>query len=305
MSVLCVDGVKARPIPELTVSNDTIETCVVQIYHKNEKFVVFAVYKPHSDTIESSNSVIGAMLQSEVLRGTEVILIGDINIDLLKYNSNYIAEFINTMHSVTFTPVITKATRFPPGNSPGSPSLLDQIWTNRLGIFTGGIVLIDTTDHCPIFINVPTTTEIDNKVKLTFRIHSTTYINNFKIDVESILDGLDFNQNVNSITSKLITDLESAYVKCFPLSVKYVSPKRLHKQWITTGILNSIKTKSRYFKLYKLGLIDEELNRKYRNCLKSTIRQAKKYHFRTKFESSKNNIKKIIEINKATTRAKI
>ena len=56
--------------------------------------------------------------------------------------------------------------------------------------------------------------------------------------------------------------------------------------------MNSIKTKSRYFKLYKLGLIDEELNRKYRNCLNSTIRQAKKNNFRAKFESCKNNIKK-------------
>ena len=99
------------------------------------------------------------MLQSAVQRGKDVILMGDINIDLLKCNSNYVAGFMNTMHSVTFTPVITKATRFPSGNSPGSPSLLDQIWTNRLGIFTGGIILKDTTDHCPIFINIPTTTE--------------------------------------------------------------------------------------------------------------------------------------------------
>ena len=76
------------------------------------------MYRLHSDTIERFNGVIGAMLLSAVLRGKKVILMGDINIDLLKCNSNYIAGFMNTMHSVTFTPVVTKATRFLPGNSP-------------------------------------------------------------------------------------------------------------------------------------------------------------------------------------------
>ena len=52
VSVLCVGGINVRPMPELTVSNDTIESCVVQIHDKNDIFVEFAVYRPHSDTIE-------------------------------------------------------------------------------------------------------------------------------------------------------------------------------------------------------------------------------------------------------------
>ena len=78
----------------------------------------------------------------------------------------------------------------------------------------------------------------------------------------------------------------------FPTKVKYISPKRLCKPWISSGILNSIKTKSRYFKLCKIGVIDEELNRRYRNCLNATIRLAKRNYYINSFNSCQNNIKK-------------
>ena len=64
------------------------------------------------------------------------------------------------------------------------------------------------------------------------------------------------------------------------------------KPWITTDILNSIKTKSRYFKLYKLGIIDDHINRKYRNTLNSVIRLAKRNYYITTFNSCQSNIKK-------------
>ena len=130
------------------------------------------------------------MLQNAILKGKQVIYVGDVNIDLLKSNSNYIAEFMDAMQSVTFTPVITKATKFPPGALAGTPSLLDQIWIIRLGVFTGGIICIDTTDHCPTFLNIPVATELDDKIKLSFRIHGEDNIVNFKNRVQLSLQTL-------------------------------------------------------------------------------------------------------------------
>ena len=298
VSVFCAENLSVQLIPHLTVSNETIESCVVHIIVGKENFVVVAVYRPHSDIIENFNEVVLTMLQARTLKGRQVILIGDINIDLLKCDSKYIAAFVDTMQSVGFAPAITKATRFPPGDSRGSPSLLDHIWLNRLDTYIGGIIAIDNTDHCPAFIKLPVAAVGSNKIKLSIRTHKDEQIANFKNSVDAIVANIDYRDDVSSVTSKLMIDLYSAYNRCFPLKVKYVSQKRIQKQWITSGILNSIKTKSRYFKLYKLGIIDAQLNRKYRNCLNSTIRQAKQNYFVNNFRTCKNNIKKTWSIIK-------
>ena len=81
VSVFCWDGITTTYIPELSVCNDTIESCVVEIECNKEKFIVFAIYRPHADTIEHFNDRLLEMLHSERLKGRSVVLLGDINID--------------------------------------------------------------------------------------------------------------------------------------------------------------------------------------------------------------------------------
>jgi copper chaperone CopZ len=68
--------------------------------------------------------------------------------------------------------------------------------------------------------------------------------------------------------------------------------KRLQKPWLTAGILKSIKTKSNYFKLYKLGLVSGEVNRLYKNNLTNTIRIAESNFYKTAFNKCNNDMKK-------------
>ena len=56
--------------------------------------------------------------------------------------------------------------------------------------------------------------------------------------------------------------------------VGYLLPT-LSKPWLTTAILNSIRTKSNYLKLIRLGIISRNMNNKYKNILSSVIRKAK------------------------------
>ena len=59
---------------------------------------------------------------------------------------------MNFMQSYYFVPRITKPTRFS-SNTSETPSLLDQIWTNFVDNVTTGILSIDITDHCPMFLS--------------------------------------------------------------------------------------------------------------------------------------------------------
>ena len=168
-----------------------METCVVEVKCGKDAFIQFAVYRPYAGPIDDFSIQIGRLLQSSVLRGKSVILLGDINIDLLRTTCIGVLEFKNTMQSLSFLPVITKATRFPPGNAAGSPSLLDHIWVNTIRTFSTGILNIDITDHCLTFINFPIVSKV-HKIKLSFCVHDQSSMMKFRQQVTELSRLLNF-----------------------------------------------------------------------------------------------------------------
>ena len=291
VSIYVATYLSAGPIFELTVCNATIETNVIEISTNHETLVIFGVYRPHSDIVEHFCPVIDGMLHSPLLLHKSVIVLGDINIDLLKQHKQYVRDFMETMQSLSYIPRITKATRFPSVNDNCSPSLLDHIWTNTLMRFSSGIITEDMTDHCPVFIGLPSNVNSTDKIKLTFCVHQPENLSKFKHKLGDLVGQNSFEGDVNAHTTFFINEINRLYKSCFPLKVKLVSPKRLQKPWLSTAILNSIKTKAKYFKLSKLGIISGELNRMYRNKLNSVIRRAKQAYFREVFSNCEGNIK--------------
>ena len=169
VSELCTDSINTKCIPSLTLCNQTVETSVVQIDLEGSSFIVFPIYRPLSDTIENFNDTINAILHSDILKGKSLVLMGDINIDLLNYGLPHVEAFSNTMQSLSFTPVITKATVFLSADSDIAPSLLDHIWINKFSSYIAGIILIDNTDHCPAFLKLSIEGNNCGKIKLCFR----------------------------------------------------------------------------------------------------------------------------------------
>ena len=93
------------------------------------------------------------MLHSSLLLHKSVIVLGDMNIDLLKQHKQYVRDFMETMQSLTYIPRITKATRFPSINGNCPPSRVGRICTTTLMRFSSAIITEDMTDHCPVFIS--------------------------------------------------------------------------------------------------------------------------------------------------------
>ena len=110
--------------------------------------------------------------------------------------------------------------------------------------------------------------------------------------VRNLVNSISHDESINAETNFFISELNKLNVACFPLKVKFVSPKRLCKPWISSAILQSIKNKAKYFKLCKLGIISNELNRVYRNKLNSVIRLAKQTYFKKMFSDYRDDIRK-------------
>ena len=100
------------------------------------------------------------------------MLLGDLNINLLNDNPET-KHFMNFMQSYYYVPRITKPTRFSSNNNE-TPSLLEQIWTNFVDNVTTGILSMDITVHCPIFLYLPIENEkrTNEKIKINFRDQS-------------------------------------------------------------------------------------------------------------------------------------
>lgn len=97
---------------------------------------------------------------------------------------------------------------------------------------------------------------------------------------------------MKSVSSSTI-QLMNCYNKCFPFKTKFITAKKLHNAWLTSGILNSIKDKSKLFKICRLGIVSHYLFKQYRHQLTQVIRYAKTNYHRQIFTESRNNTKKI------------
>ena len=73
------------------------------------------------------------------------IMIGDFNIDLLKYNiHDKTNEYVDNIFTRGFVPQITKPTRI----SSTSATLIDHMYSNDMQlVHTSGIIITDVADH--------------------------------------------------------------------------------------------------------------------------------------------------------------
>ena len=292
VSIFVHSSLISEKMEDLCFSNDTIESCVVNLNFRSGNIIIFAVYRPHSQSIASFNEMFFNILDSNILSGKKLLIAGDLNINLLDENENNNHEFICSLQSMQFLPVITKPTRIPNNNQ--MPSLLDHIWINFFATYHSGILLTDViSDHCPTFINIPSLhSDTNHKVKLSFRSHKIVNLNNFYRDL-SLVDWPEiFTGSLNEKVQRFSDKLNQLYFSNFPIMTKFISVKRLNKPWLSSAILKSIKTKSKYFKMFKLGQINSYTNNVYKNLLTKVIRKAKQNYYHSSFEKCQNDVKK-------------
>ena len=281
VSVFVRDDILSEQILPLSLCTSTIECLTVKITIAGVTTNIVAIYRPHSDTIENFSNALNVLLQNRTFSCNKTIIAGDFNINLLDETDSNVLFFTSTMYSMHYFPTISKPTRFPSSSiQRGHPALLDHIWTNRIENGTSGIIFTDVvSDHCPTFINFSTPLPSNDKIKITFRDKKSQYLSDFSHKLSEETFSFSDDLSVSERTSLFMNKLNFLYCQSFPLCSKFVSTKRIEKPWLTSGILKSIKTKSEYFKLNKLGLVEDEINKSYKNVLTKLFFKSKKRLF--------------------------
>ena len=150
----------AEIITENFFEEEVFESILVRIpcfpFKTNKKdLLVLTVYRqPGQENLSKFFEILQQWLDNHDKRHNEIIITGDFNLDLLKYQMHeQTSQYLDIMVSHGLSPVITKPTRI----QHRSATLIDHIFTKISDVLSGIIVTElagshGYTDHYPIFI---------------------------------------------------------------------------------------------------------------------------------------------------------
>lgn len=134
------EGLKYETLHEFSLIGDVFESLVVKIFTNQSKFkIIVNLYRIPNTRVESFiEGVNNLLLALKPLNSEEIILAGDFNINLIKYNDHSLTNhFLNTLISHSFLPLITLPSRI----TQTSATLIDNIFSNRqTNFFESGLI---------------------------------------------------------------------------------------------------------------------------------------------------------------------
>jgi hypothetical protein len=227
-------------------------------------------------------------------------LMGDFNIDLIKYGSERnTGDFYDLLCSHSFRPLILQPTRV----TSKTATLIDNIFINDISCHSlGGNVTSSISDHFFQFcqIDIFPTSSYKKTVKYT-----RDFRNCNKREFGEELLNIDWS---NTVATSLGTEVsyQNFYKKLdelldhmAPLRKKTQNEIRLEQRpWITRGLLTSMKIRD---ELYKRRIREKDVRikddlsnryKKYRNMIVSLLKKSKRNYFASFFTQHHSNVRK-------------
>ena len=233
-----------------------------------------------------------------------VTLVGDFNIDLLKINERVaFKDFLDSMISFGLYPSITLPTRL----TDNSATLIDNIFTNYTdsNSHSSGVLILDMSDHLPYYYTFTTNWIYSIKAKppVYNRKFTSENINKLYQELDSIeinslmYQDIALDPNINYyILEEIISKALNNHI---PLKkVKFHKYKNKRSNWITTGIIKSIKFRDNLYKTVKqtpqntVNYFNLKQNLAvYNKILKRLIKDAKIQFYSSKFNKYRSDSK--------------
>ena len=229
-----------------------VENLFIEIIdEKYKNKIIGVVYRPPNNVMDTFFNELEACLEIISRENKDVYLMGDFNVDLSSPYNNSAQRIINIMSSFALHPLINKPTRI----TNSTQTIIDNIFSNVLNDISTGIMYYDISDHLPIFmINKKNNHLFKNPSKdfVMRRKETEQNIASLKIDLSqedwrNVYSELDVNKSYESFIEKFLY----YYNKNIPLHRSQFNKKKNKHPWITRGIIRSISTRNR---LYKLSL---------------------------------------------------
>ena len=276
-----------------------IETLFIEITENSKQgpnTVIGIIYRPNTPPRADIDIFCASLLDVIDIISNEkkrCMLMGDCNIDLLKYNTHdKTTEYVDNLLSRGIMPLIHYPTRV----THSTATLLDHMYTNNISLNSkSGIIVTDVADHFGTFHVVPRKSISYSNVPTEKRIYSDKNINCFKKYLEETnfrhllaIDCPDVAYNSFIILYNL------AFEKAFPL-IKTKAHRKYVKvePWMTAGLIASLRTKSKLFQKKLSKPMDKNISlyKNFVSLYNKVKRKMKIKYFENLIELGKHNMK--------------
>ena len=296
---------RRQDLESLLYISKTLESTFAEFSRCSFHFVVGTIYKHPFMKIPDFILKLGQVLDKVSSEGKILILLGDFNVDLLKFDKDpNIFKFLDTLSSYSLKPYINIPTRI----TENSRSIIDNIYISSIPFNAhSGNFLTGISDHLiqfTILNSVPAKSTDAPKTgfyKDWKNFNSSKFSNDFnKINWKNILQ-LDKKDPELSfqIFYKKLNNLLNVNVPFKKLTKKQI--KRGLKPWVTKGILKSMSLRDRFLKKY-INSKNLDLKstyhikyKRYRNSITNLLRVSKKLYYQNFFNTNSNDTKKTWE----------
>lgn len=276
-----------KDIVSLSVER-TIEIACVEL----EQLVVLSVYRPPSSVYDCFESIMDDVLQKLGKLGKNIIVCGDLNVNLLEDSSNSL-KIKNLFQSYNLNHLFLEPTRI----TATSSTCLDNIFTDILPINKKIISQLDS-DHCGQLITFSKQVKKVAKRYITVVPKTAGRLESFKNKLNSKLPFLPYcdnpNELYNSFFAMYCTEFNSTFI---PKQIS-VNGSATFSEWATKGIF---KSRSKLFELYEERNYNKSKEfyqyvKNYSKLFKQVCSEAKCRYLSSKIKNSQNKIKATWEI---------
>ena len=288
-------NIKSKRIEKLCFMNNELESVFTEINNpiNNRSELVGVIYRrPNSEIrvfIETLNRLLGEVCTTHKI----CYIMGDFNLDLLKYDNNGpIRDFANMFFSYCFYPCINKPTRV--GSS--CASLIDHIWCNDVeAVLNSGILLSDISDHfAPFICRKKIESNTNSPVEIAFRDYKHTSSDDLCITMGNSLRNFKIDDDVHTSFQSFSNCVQTTIDICFPWKTIKVKEKTARKPWVDNELEEMIKSKNKLYKQFvKKPITFGEQYRKLRNKVNMKLKTAKKSYYANKLLQATGKSKEI------------
>ena len=273
--------------------------------NSDQNLIIAAIYRqPNSNNLDVFNEELEKLINQVDKRNNEIVLAGDMNLDLLKYDSHQAtSNYLDILIQHKLLPRIVRPTRV----KKQSATLIDHIFTRDNGkTVRSGIINTEIagncgyTDHFPVFVILEARS---SKTKSNDPITKSYFSKKNHIDRKEKLASEDWTEVYQSDDPNFIYDAilrkyekhyhENKSTKTFTRRTNRVG----REPWMTHEILSDIRRRDRLAR--HRDKRDEY--KQLRNEIVKKIRKAEKDYLNSQIENSVGNIKKHWNVIKKVT----
>lgn len=262
---------------------------IIQIYIKQTDTNILAIYRINKTNINTFNNELEDFLQKNI--GQKFIIIGDINIDNLK-NNTQVNNYKDIYAKFGFLSTITKHTR----QQNNIKSAIDHIFINKIDKININTINYEAslTDHNIIAIKIKNKQKNpvkENKYYYKKHIDYQTYEQHI-IQYKHIL--INDNDNMQNISDKINDMIYYCTLKSLIINKIEKQNKKYKNEWMNQEIFDLINYKNNIYKLIKQFPNYIPYKTQHKNIIrqiKSKIKIQKKNYYSQIYKDNKNNSK--------------